>query len=380
MTAPRRFAFVLEQTLGHVAHSHNLERALAEAPWIRPTVVKLPYLGPEGRPGRVWGVSNWSVRASVMARRSLRRRLGEGPLDAVFVHTQVAALFAVGVMRSVPTVISLDATPKNFDEVGEAYGHGRAPGAAERVKLGLNRRALHSAAALVTWSRQAMESLVADYEVAADRVHVIPPGVDVTRFSPGSRSAGRGEASSTAVRVLFVGGDFKRKGGRELLEALAGLGTGVEVDLVTGGPVERLPAGLVCRVHPGLQPGDAALADLYGRADLFALPSRGDCLPQVLAEAAAAGLPIVATRVGAIPEVVKDGLNGMLVRSRSQAELRSALRMLIENPRLRRSMGEESRALALREHDAGLNNRRIFDLMNQLAVARSQAEPAPEAA
>lgn len=376
----RRFAFVLEQTLGHVAHTRNLEDALAEAPWVEAAIIKLPFFGPNGQPGRVWGVRNWSVRASLMARRGLSRRLGQGSVHAVFIHTQVASLFSVGVMRSVPTVISLDATPKNFDDVGQPYGHGRSPAGAERAKAALNRRALHSAAALVTWSRQARDSLVADYHVPPDRVHVIPPGVDVTSFAPGRTLPGPRDVHGLPVRVLFVGGDFTRKGGRELVEALSGLGPGVEVDLVTPGPVAPAPGGLVCRVHSGLAPGDSTLTELYGRADVFALPSRGDCLPQVLAEAASAGLPIVATRVGAIPEVVKDGLNGVLVRPGSQAELRSALRMLIDNPRLRRAMGEESRALAIREHDAKVNNSRILELMDQLSSARGPLGLAPEAA
>lgn len=367
MTRSRRFAFVLEQTLGHVAHTRNLECALAAAPWVEPEIVKLPFLAPDGRPGRVWGVRNWSVRASLLARRGLRRHLHDGPLDAAFIHTQVASLFSVGVMRTVPTVISLDATPRNFDDVGAAYGHSRGPGPAERVKAAINRRALRSAAALVTWSRQARESLVTDYGVAADKVHVIPPGVDVASFTPGETAPGRDKSGRGSVRVLFVGGDFMRKGGWELLEALSAFGGSIEVDLVTPSAVERIPGGLVCRVHPRLHPGDPVLTALYARADIFALPSRGDCLPQVLAEAAAAGLPIVATRVGAIPEVVRDGLNGIVVPAESQVELQLALQMLIDNPRLRRSMGLESRALAVREHDARRNNLRILDLMDQLA-------------
>ena len=62
-----RFAFVLEQTLGHVAHTANLERALERAEWIDGAVYKLPY-EPRSVLERLPGLRNWSLRASLMAR------------------------------------------------------------------------------------------------------------------------------------------------------------------------------------------------------------------------------------------------------------------------------------------------------------------------
>ena len=360
MTA--RFVFVLEQTLGHVAHTANLERALAGTDWVDGTVVKLPY-EPRGALERLPVFRNWSLRASLMARSSLRRRLREVPVDAAFIHTQVSALLSVGLMREVPTVVSLDATPANFDDVGAAYGHGRGHPLAEAAKAAVNRRAFRAAAALVTWSRMAADSLTADYGAAASRVRVIPPGVDLALFRPPSEPAHR---SGGLVRILFVGGDFARKGGPDLLAALQAL-PDAELDVVTGSEVGPVPAGVRCRVHRGLRPGDPALLELYRRADVFALPSRGDCLPQVLAEAAASGLPLVATATGAMPEIVRDGNNGFLVPVGAPQDLRAALRRLVDSPDLRRSMGRASLDLARREHDALTNHRRIFELLAEVA-------------
>ena len=360
LTARPRFAFVLEQTLGHVAHTANLERALARTDWIETQVVKLSFT-PRNALERLPGFRNWSLRSSRMARAALHNARGQGPLDAVFIHTQVASLLSAGVMRSLPSVVSLDATPRNFDNVGRAYGHRRGGPLTETVKAMVNRRAFMSASALVTWSRLAADSLTADYGVPASRIRVIPPGVDLERFRPGD-----GHPGSGPVRVLFVGGDFERKGGQELMAALRWLPE-AELDVVTGADVPPFAAGARCRVHRGLSPGDEPLLDLYRRADVFALPTRGDCLPQVLAEAAASGLPLVATATGAIPEVVQHGLNGFLVPPGSPADLRAALRRLVESPDLRRSMGRESLALAHRDHDAMANYRRIFELMAELA-------------
>jgi glycosyltransferase involved in cell wall biosynthesis len=355
-----RFAFVVEQTLGHVAHTKNLERALASTDWVDGTVVKLPY-EPRGSLQRLPGLRNWSLRASLMTREALRRRLGAGPLDAAFIHTQVAALLSVGVMRAVPTVVSLDATPANFDDVGEAYGHRRGQPLVETAKASVNRRAFQAAAALVTWSRLAADSLSADYGVPAARVRVIPPGVDLSLFRPVERSGRPGGL----VRVLFVGGDFARKGGPDLLAALQGVPE-AELDVVTGSELGPVPATVRCRVHRGLRPGDPELLELYRRADVFALPTRGDCLPQVLAEAAASGLPLISTATGAIAEVVRDGENGFLVPVGSPADLRTAVRRLVQDSALRRAMGEASLALARRDHDALENHRRIFSLMAEV--------------
>lgn len=355
LAVPARFAFVMEQTLGHVAHTRNLERALASEDWIESSVTRLPFEA-AGRLSRLPGLRNWSFRASLMARTALQRRIWQGPLDAVFIHTQVVALLCVGIMRAVPTVVSLDATPKNFDDVGEPYGHRRAGAMVETAKAAMVRRALLAAEALVTWSRLAADSLVGDYGVPAGRIHVIPPGVDIERFRPPEMRRADGP-----LRVLFVGGDLERKGGLDLLDALRGL-PDIELDIVTADEVKP-PAGVRCRVHRGLRPADPTLLDLYRRADVFAMPSRGDCMPQALAEAAAAGLPLVSTPVGAIPEIVSDGRNGLLVPAGSPRELRHALRLLATNVGLRLAMGRESLVLARREHDAMANHRRIFEVM-----------------
>jgi glycosyltransferase involved in cell wall biosynthesis len=355
-----RFAFVVEQTLGHVAHTANLERALARTEWVDASVAKLPF-APRNPVEALPVLRNWSLRSSLMTRRALKQRRRQGRLDAIFVHTQVASLLSTGILRTVPSVVSLDATPKNFDDVGQAYGHSRGGAISETLKAIVNRRAFLAASALVTWSRLAAHSLTADYAVPAGRIHVIPPGVDLDLFHP--RDEPRPEGP---VRILFVGGDFARKGGHDLLTAVQSL-PDVELDVVTGGEIGPVPPDVRCRVHRGLGPGDERLLALYRNADIFALPTRGDCLPQVLAEAAASGLPLVSTASGAIPEVVRDGQNGFLVPPASPVDLQLALRRLVDSPGLRRTMGEESLRLARREHDALANHRRIFELMAEEA-------------
>jgi glycosyltransferase involved in cell wall biosynthesis len=361
------FVFVLEQTLGHVAHSRNLERVMQAERDIEATFLPVDFERHhfwEGFPG----LRNWSFRSSWAARRGLKRQIKTKRPNAIFIHTQVAALLATDIMRSIPTVVSLDATPVNFDRVGRAYSHRVSGRMVETVKDVVNRRTFAAAAGLVSWCRWAAESLCEDYGVPEGKIRVIPPGVDTGIFSP-DRYGHEGP-----VRLLFVGGDLERKGGLDLLEALRVVGPGVELDMVTSSEAPRVgPPAIPIRVHRGLKPQSPQLVRLFREADIFVLPSRGDCLPQVIAEAMACALPVITTSVGAIPEVVCDGETGLIVPPGSPRDLARAVAALVADPHRRIAMGRAGLALALRDHDMTRNNRSILAYMTELSQARSLA-------
>lgn len=358
--ASRRYVFVLEQQLGHVTHGLNINRALAEEPDIEATIIRVPE--DPGLPQRRWpGLSNWSVQGSLLARDKLHRRLAEGPADAIFVHTQVIALAIRGIMRKVPTIVSLDATPINIDSMAGAYHHRRHPAVIERLKRQVTRRSLSAAAAVVTWSDWAARSVTHDYGVPTEKVTRIYPGVDLARFSPR-----QGRSADRPMRVLFVGGDFPRKGGPELIEAAAALDHPVELDLVTSDRSVSVPTGVVARVHRDVKPNSAEMTALYSGADVFALPTKGDAMPLVVAEAMASGLPIIASTVGAIPDAVTNGLNGLLIEPGDVSGLIAALRRLARDPALRHEMGSAGRKAAEAEHDVVANAKRIFRLLDRV--------------
>ncbi len=192
---------MLEQTLGHVAHARNIKRALAQRSGsISSTVIPIEYRASQGVAAHIPGLRTWTFEASRQARTSLVRRMRDGDVAAVFIHTQVAALLAGSLMRRVPTVVSLDATPRNFDAQGLSYGHSRNGRAVEAIKLRLNQSVFRRAAALVSWCQWAADSLVADYGIPEEKVSVIHPGVDVSLFRP------REASSQDPIRIVFVGG------------------------------------------------------------------------------------------------------------------------------------------------------------------------------
>jgi glycosyltransferase involved in cell wall biosynthesis len=374
--------FALEYSLGHITHAQNLKATLAagsgDGEAITPTYVDLPYDGMTGAWTRLPGVrSNWSLRASLGAYLGLRPSARR--LDAALFHTQVTSLLSAGIMRRVPSVISLDATPVQYDALGAFYGHTPSSSArVEALKKRLNIRAFTAAHSLVTWSEWAKSSLIADYGISPGKITVIPPGIDIATWERTADREGTGSASS--VRLLFVGGDFERKGGAALLDAWnqlpAAVRQGAQMHIVTrtlsveseqalrAGPGEM--TGIV--VHRDVQPNSPVLRELFRQADVFVFPTRGDCLPLAVLEAMAAGLPVITTSVAALPEAVRHQQTGWIVPVDDSGALAAAMITLIQDKTLRRTLGAQARDMARARFDAARNYRALIHLVAQTAT------------
>ncbi len=358
-----RLGFVAEQTLGQRTHYRNLRRYVDEDDAVAATWMPIEFTG-TGLSYRLPGIrNNWSARASWLAARAVRQARRQGPLDVVFYHTQVTSLLSP-LDRRQAAVISLDATPINFDTVGRYYGHSGG-GRLEGLKAAANRRAFAQARALVTWCHWAKTSLIEDYGVSSERVAVIAPGVDLAQW-PSVAPEGRARTDGDSrLRLLFVGGDFARKGGEVLLECFERYFSDTcELWLVTQAPVAPRPH---VQVFNGLTPNSDELKRLYAEADVFVFPTLADCAPLAVPEAMAASLPVISTAIGAIPEVVRNGETGYLVEPGSVEALRGALERLMPDAALRARLGANGRKLVEAEHDARKNARRILALLKAVA-------------
>lgn len=368
-----RVGFVMEQTLGHRSYTDTLALGVERdeevaADWFRVEFAadRVPYSLPVVR-------HNWSLRGSLRALQGLRQLAGK-PVDALFIHTFTITLFAGAYLDRIPTVLSSDATPENYDQVGSWYGHRVMPGPVEGFKRRLRRRVLRKASAIITWCDWAKQSLIDDYGIDGDRVHVIAPGAEIGGFPFGAERRLNGDGGP--VRLLFVGADFHRKGGSVLMKAYrAGLRDVAELHLVTHEDVAP-EAGV--HVYRDLGPNSPELLELYEKADIFVLPTLGDCFPVVMGEAMAAGLPIVTTNVGALAEAAQPGTNGFVVPAGDDIALVSAINILVQNPKLRLEMGLNGRALAEQRFDSQRNAQRVLDVLKSVCAQRepmTEAEP-----
>ena len=359
-----RLGFALEYSLGHTTHAQNLKRVLETQPEIAPTYVDLPYAGMTGAWTRLPGVrSNWSLRASLGAWHGLRRQARH--LDGALYHTQVTSLFAAGLMRQVPSVISLDATPLQYDALGAFYGHTPSSNSRlEALKKRLNQRAFGAARHLVTWSEWAKNSLVTDYGVSAEKISVIPPGISTALWRRPRTARVPGP-----VRLLFVGADFARKGGDTLLEAFRLLPPDLAhltVVTKTQDAGNNLPN---VTVRHDIAPNSEALRTLYADADLFVFPTRGDCLPLAVMEALTSGLPVVTTTVGALPEAVTHGETGWIVPPDDAPALAAALQALAGDAALRERLSVQAALVGSERFDADANYGRLIRTVQDAKAA-----------
>lgn len=363
---PPHVAFVLEQTLGHITHTDNLRRLVPRSDDIDATFVPIEF-DVDGWAARIPGYRNWTVRAGLRARRAVRKVRAQRPLDAMFVHTQVPAILMPDLVKRIPSVISLDATPRQYDELGDHYGHATGGARIERLKWRANRACFDRAAHIVTWAAWTRQGLIDEYGIAGSKITVVPPGVDVGRWK---RIDGRPDDDGGPVRILFVGGDLERKGGLLLLDAFRSLRDDpslpeLELHLVTKSAVAA-DKGLV--VHSSMAPNSAELVELFHRSHIFCLPTLGDCLPMVLSEAGATGLPLISTDVGAISEIVRHGETGLLVPTDDIAALRSTLATLACDRDLRRRLGDRAIDVVAKSFDAEHNAMRLAALLREVAA------------
>jgi glycosyltransferase involved in cell wall biosynthesis len=242
------------------------------------------------------------------------------------VYTRLAARYA-----GVPIVLS---TVHNSLFDYEVAGWRRA------LYVGAERLTSPLADRIVSVSRAIARDLVERYRIEASRTVVVHNGIDAWAFRPARDGATvRAELRVPAGRrvVVMAGRMTPQKGWDVLLEAaarLAPLRDDIFWLLVGDGPLQ--PALMRRAGELGVRAcfvgARADMADVLGCADLVVLASRSEGLPFTLLEAMALGKPVVATRVGGVPEVVEEGRSGRLVPPEDPAALATAVASVLDTP------------------------------------------------
>jgi glycosyltransferase involved in cell wall biosynthesis len=240
------------------------------------------------------------------------------------------------------------------------------------------RVACRMADAVIANAAAVAEQTERDLAVAPDKMHIVPNGIDVAHFDLQAFKTPEpllpaGEVS--LPRIGMVGSmHLPDKGHAELLEAAAILkarGVRAQYLFVSDG---------------GLRPELEAKAQALGladdvvflgrrtdvpsvlvRCDVIAHPSWSEGFPNAVLEAMCAARPVVATRVGGIPEVLTDGVHGLLVEPQRPAELASAIEKILANPLAGHVMGLRGRQHVEREYSLDKMRKTVEALYEQLA-------------
>jgi glycosyltransferase involved in cell wall biosynthesis len=357
--------------------------------------------------------------------RYLLRRYDPDHLDLVYIHTQTAATSVLDLPKHVPAVVSIDLTWKlAFQESRYHVSPLLKP------VLELERRIFERADLVISFSDWAAASVIDDYGIPASKVKVVrngvtlPPPLTGLRPANGHSANGHGGANGHAserspngrylhhldlgenghganghgalasangsnghvphgsnghgdlnadhrnqeglLKLGFIGNGFLRKGGDILLkvhqEHFSDL---AHLTLVTHDPPKGLSGLRNVEIKTEV-PWVELMTSVLPGFDLFVFPTRFDYSPYAVIEAMSAGVPVISTRVGAIPEMVEDGVGGFLIEAGSAAPLAERVSWAIDNRAQLPAMGERGRERAIAYYAAERNYPQLLDTLAEV--------------
>lgn len=274
----------------------------------------------------VWAFRRRTRRARLAVERWAKQT------DVVFAH---GALFDADLEDGPPVVIYADFTY----QLARSEDPWRDPFHTERARrhwLELETRAYHSAAFVLTRSAYTRRSMVEDYGLSPDRVHAVGGGVNFDALPPPPSSQAY---QCRPPRILFIGTDFERKGGPDLVRAFERVRQRIsdaELWLVTA---QRGSNGNGVRyLAPTTDRGQ--IVALYEAACVFAMPSRCETWGDVFLEAMSYGLPCIGASSDAMPEIITPGETGYLVDQDDVPALAERVEELLRDPARAAAMGQ----------------------------------------
>lgn len=315
-----------------------------------------------GRRGKTFAVMAFPATAALVGRHRIDGIVAQDPLLGGLAGVEVGRLLGV------PTLIELHTDLWSDLASRRGAPHLRALGAA----------ALHAArrATLVRTSGPRLTARLVAAGIDPERLREVPYRVDV-RFFDGEAPPARPPARPLAVSV---GRFVPQKGYLELLDAVAQVPE-LRLVLAGGGPLESALRARIGELGVGDRVAlrtwisrDEQRA-LLAEADLYlqpSIPGLGDWMPRTILEAMAMALPILATDVGGIPDVVRDACNGVLVARDDPAALVEALERLTADPALREKLGAEALRTARAEFAWDVAFDRYRAVLSELVTHRPQ--------
>jgi len=242
-------------------------------------------------------------------------------------YPDAVAGVAIGRLLNIPTIIKVHGSDINM--------HAQYPARARQIKW-----AIRHSKAVITVSKDLADKLL-DLDIPEEKIKVIYNGLNHEIFQPTDKILERAQLELASERkiILFIGNLKHAKGCVDLLEAWINLLEGIEnspdLYFIGSGPAEKQmkelieQAGLECKARLLGVMDHKCIAKWINACDVVALPSHNEGVPNVLLESMACGVPVVATRVGGIPEVVNTD-TGILVEPLNSDRLQKALLEALE--------------------------------------------------
>ena len=375
------FAFIKIGSFSH-SNEHVLQELQARFPDLRPTVIDVGdirvvrklhtprlALAVASEYGLAACASPSQFRRHIMktrywflrARELLRQRLSQESFAFTF---QTQSLFDAS-QPGTPHFVYTDHTHL----ANLSYPEPSAATLVSRSWAELERQVYQNASVVFTMSRNIARSVVEQYQCTASRVECVYAGSNVSAAAGENIDISRFEAKN----ILFVGVDWERKGGPVLLDAfrlLRRTHPDARLTIVGCSPsISEKGVRVVGRVPL------EDVAQHYRSATVFCLPTLNEPLGLVFLEAFSYGVPVVATDIGAIDEIVADGRSGYLVPPHDSAALASSLGRLIENPEQCERFGVIGRRHVAERYSWERTGERLADRIERVAQLKPRTRP-----
>lgn len=368
-----RALFLNENALGHSSYLPVFAKRLQERPeWgVIPDLIDVaplpdslealaapPFRG-AGRLGWNTHYRRWRELASRYAVDLLRERVKDA--DVVVVNTQSVALDLPSFLpQDLPLVVCLDATfaqlrrtPWFFSNIAQRILEPLTIGDLLTKEASLFSRATK----LFAWSSSVAESLRNEYRIDSNKISLLPPSLDFPVEPPPERKI------AGVPRILFLGGDFQRKGGPLLLDCYRRfLRHRAALDIVTQTEIEAEDG---VKVYRNVRAHTPLWRQIWEGADLFVFPSRLETFGIVLLEAHCFAVPVVASSAGAAKELLDDGKAGWLLPDLGAASLGKVLVQALDDAVHRRRRALHGFELARKFYSLEANTNFLADSLRQ---------------
>ncbi|WP_373479524.1 glycosyltransferase family 4 protein [Geminocystis sp.] len=238
----------------------------------------------------------------------VHKQLEKNNCDLIF--APIASKELSFLKSNLPIIFLSDATPELIKNSYQIYKNEKEYSLACETEL----MAISKAQTLIYTSQWAADSAVSNFNADPNKIKIVCLGANLDFTPPVSQIYEK--LNSSKLRLLFIGGNWKRKGGDIVLETFNSLiRFGIDVELVIVGaiPTNAVNDSRIVTI-PFLnknKPSDyKKYVNLFRQSHFLISPTRADCSPLVFSEANAYGVPAITTNIGGIPDLIKEGING----------------------------------------------------------------------